>query len=291
MVEAMGGRVRFNERLVHALSSNLIDITNEPSFSTPWLFHNIGRADLSSYWAREVSRHFTATAYPGDEDAGAMSSNYVFNRLGLFPKLGSDRYYLHGPRHARSVIQLGEDKSLEIVADNAGYDRPYIAGVTLNGTPLETPFVTQAQVQAGGKLAFSMSAAPGQWLYDGAVVTTTSSVAELVDGKSSTVWTAKAGDHATFERTAPVCLKAYTVSTSDPSTPPSAWRMEGWDGKRWVRLDTRKGEMFDQPYMTKTYGLKAKAYARYRFAVTAGKAVKVAEIELIAAAPSTCMAS
>jgi predicted alpha-1,2-mannosidase len=291
MVEAMGGRVRFNERLVHALSSNLIDITNEPSFSTPWLFHNIGRADLSSYWAREVSRHFTATAYPGDEDAGAMSSNYVFNRLGLFPKLGSDRYYLHGPRHARSVIQLGGDKSLEIVADNAGDDRPYIAAVTLNGVPLEAPFVTQAQVQAGGKLAFSMSAAPGQWLYDGAVVTAKSSVAELVDGKSSTVWTAKAGDHATFERTAPVCLKAYTVSTSDPSTPPSAWRVEGWDGKRWVRLDTRKGEAFGQPYMTKTYDLKAKAYARYRFVLTAGKAVKVAEIELIAAPSSACAAN
>jgi putative alpha-1,2-mannosidase len=32
LVEAMGGRVRFNERLNHALDAGLIDITNEPSF-------------------------------------------------------------------------------------------------------------------------------------------------------------------------------------------------------------------------------------------------------------------
>lgn len=38
MVEKMGGRERFVNRLVHALDSNLIRFSNEPSFMTLWLF-------------------------------------------------------------------------------------------------------------------------------------------------------------------------------------------------------------------------------------------------------------
>ncbi|MET3663678.1 GH92 family glycosyl hydrolase [Caulobacter sp. 1776] len=288
LVEAMGGRVRFNERLNHALDAGLIDITNEPSFATPWLFHAVGRSDLSSYWAGEVFKHFTDTAYPGDEDAGAMSSNYVFNRLGLFPKLGSDLFYLHGPRHPRSVIHLEGGKTLEILAANAGADHPYIAAATLNGKPLSRPFVSQAQLLAGGVLRFTMSATQGQWAYDGAVLKADSDVPALIDGKTSTVWTASAGQSAVFTRPAATCLKAYTVSVGPAEADPAAWRFSGFDGKRWVKLDTRRGERFEHRHATWTFALTAKAYARYRFEVTQGKAVQVAEIELIAADASAC---
>lgn len=282
LVQAMGGRVRFNERLNHALDAGLIDITNEPSFATPWLFHNLGRADLSSYWAGQVFKHFTDTAYPGDEDAGAMSSNYVFNRLGLFPKLGSDLFYLHGPRHPRSVIHLEGGKTLEILAQNAGADRPYIAAASLDGKPLAGPFVSQGQLLAGGVLRFTMSDKPGQWAYDGAVLTTETSAPALTDGKTSTVWTASAGQSAVFTRPAATCLKAYTVSVGAEETDPTAWRFSGFDGKRWVRLDERRGERFDHRHATRTFALEAKPYGRYRLELTAGKAVQVAEVELIA---------
>jgi predicted alpha-1,2-mannosidase len=282
LVEAMGGRVRFNERLNHALDAGLIDITNEPSFATPWLFHNLGRADLSSYWAGQVFKHFTDTAYPGDEDAGAMSSNYVFNRLGLFPKLGSDLFYLHGPRHPRSVIHLEGGKTLEILAENAGPDRPYIAAASLNGKPLSGPFISQAQLLGGGVLSFTMSDRPGQWVYDGAVLNAEASVPALTDGKTSTVWTASAGQSAVFTRPAATCLKAYTVSVGAVEADPTAWRFSGFDGKRWVKLDQRRGERFDHRHATRTFALKAKPYARYRLELTTGKTVQVAEVELLA---------
>lgn len=288
LIEAMGGRVRFNERLNHALDAGLIDITNEPSFSTPWLFHNLGRADLSSYWAGEVAKHFTDTAYPGDEDAGAMSSNYVFNRLGLFPKLGGDLFYLHGPRHPRSLIRLEGGKTLEIVAENAAPDHPYIARASFNGKPLPAPFVSQAQLLSGGVLSLAMSDKPGQWAYDGAVLAAETDAPALVDGKTSTVWTASAGQSALFTRPAPACLKAYTVSVGAGQADPSAWRFSGFDGRRWVTLDQRRGERFAHRHATRTFALKAKAYARYRLALTAGKSVEVAEVELIAADPSAC---
>jgi predicted alpha-1,2-mannosidase len=163
MVQAMGGRAHFIERLQHALSTGLIDITNEPSFSTPWLFTDVGRPDLTGYWANEVYKRFTATAYPGDEDNGAMSSHYVFNSLGLFPKLGSDLYYLHGPHQPLSIIHLESGKTFEIVAHGAARGHIYIQKAFLNGSPLKAPYIRQSDIASGGKLEFFMGRSPSRW--------------------------------------------------------------------------------------------------------------------------------
>lgn len=163
MVAAMGGRERFIDRLQHALSSGLIDITNEPSHATPWLFSNVGRPDLTAYWANEIFKKFTDTAYPGDEDNGAMSSHFVFNSIGLFPKLGTDLFYVHGPHQAYTALHLENGKTFEIVARHAGPGNIYIQKATLNGVPLTGVFIHQADIEAGGKLEVVMGSKPGRW--------------------------------------------------------------------------------------------------------------------------------
>ncbi|HEX8445172.1 MAG TPA: GH92 family glycosyl hydrolase [Sphingomonas sp.] len=163
MVMAMGGRDRFVARLRHALETGLIDITNEPSFATPWLFSDVGRPDLASYWADRIFRRFTANAYPGDEDNGAMSSHYVFNRIGLFPKLTTDLFYLHAPHQPLSVITLEDGKTFTIAARNWKPGRIYIASARLNGRALTTPFLRQADIVAGGRLDLTVSATPTVW--------------------------------------------------------------------------------------------------------------------------------
>lgn len=163
MVAAMGGRDRFIARLRHALDANLIDITNEPSFATPWLFSDVGRPDLASYWANRIFQRFTPDAYPGDEDNGAMSSHYVFNRLGLFPKLTTDLYYLHAPHQPRGIITGGNGQPFTILAPNWRPGRIYIASATLNGRPLTTPFLHQADITAGGTLRLVLSDKPTNW--------------------------------------------------------------------------------------------------------------------------------
>lgn len=285
LIEAMGGRVRFNERLNHALDAGLIDITNEPSFATPWLFHAIGRVDLSSHWANEVARHFTDTAYPGDEDAGAMSSNFVFNSLGLFPKLGSDLYYLHGPRHRRTVISLEDGKTLEILAANAGPRQPYIAAASLNGEPLSGPFVSQAQLLGGGVLSLTMSDQPGQWAYEGAVLSARADHPALVDGKTSTVWSAEPGQSTTLALKAPACIGAYSVSVGSDEADPTAWSLLGFNGREWVVVDQRENEAFGHRHATRTFPLRPARYDRMQLTLRGPKAAKLSEIELIAGAP------
>lgn len=284
LVEAMGGRVRFNERLNHALDAGLIDITNEPSFATPWLFHTIGRADLSSHWAGEVAKHFTDTAYPGDEDAGAMSSNFVFNSLGLFPKLGSDLYYLHGPRHRRTVIRLEGGKTLEIRAANAGADRPYIAAASFNGEPLPGPFVSQAQLLGGGLLSLTMSDQPGQWIYEGAVAPVQTDQPALADGKTSTGWRAAPGQSATLTLKTPTCIAAYSVSVGPDKADPSDWTLLGFDGRGWVVVDQRSNEVFEHRHATRTYPLRPGRYWRMQLVLKGPSGATVSEVELMAGA-------
>lgn len=163
MIAAMGGRARFVDRLDHALSAGLVDITNEPSFAAPWLFSDAGRPDLASRWANEVFQRFTASAYPGDEDAGAMSSHYVFNRIGLFPKLTTDLYYLHAPHQPETALVLEDGKTFRLVARNSAPGRIYIERATLNGRALDRPYLHQAEIMAGGTLDLLLSDCPTAW--------------------------------------------------------------------------------------------------------------------------------
>ena len=85
---------------------------------------------------------FTATAYPGDEDGGAMSSHYVFNRIGLFPKLGSALYDLHAPHPPRSAIKLPNGRTFAIVARGYRAGAIYIRRASLDGKRRKRAFVT-----------------------------------------------------------------------------------------------------------------------------------------------------
>lgn len=163
MVRLMGGRERFVERLQYALMSGLIDITNEPSFATPWLFTEVGRPDLASYWANQVFSRFTPDAYPGDEDSGAMGSHYVFNRLGLFPKLASDLYYLHAPHQPRSTITMENGRRFTIIAKGVAPDAVYICKGSLNGASLDRAWLSQQEIMTGGELRLNLSRKPCAW--------------------------------------------------------------------------------------------------------------------------------
>ena len=163
MIRLMGGREKFIERLQHALEAGLIDTTNEPSFATPWLFTEVGRPDLSSYWANRIFGRFTPKAYPGDEDNGAMGSHYVFNRIGIFPKLGSDLYYLHAPHQPRATLTLENGQRFTIVAKGFGPKATYICKASLNGQPLDHAWISQSEIMAGGELQLTLSPKPCAW--------------------------------------------------------------------------------------------------------------------------------
>jgi len=163
MIAAMGGKAKFIERLQFALTRDLIDFGNEPSFMTIWLFDRVQRPYLASYWADKLRNLFTKDGPPGDDDSGAMGSLYVFLNAGFFPFAGSDAYYLHGPRASRFSFRVSGGRTFTVTAENAGGKNLYVQSATLNGKPLDVPVIRHADIVAGGTLAFVMGDKPSAW--------------------------------------------------------------------------------------------------------------------------------
>jgi putative alpha-1,2-mannosidase len=67
------------------------------------------------------------------------------------------------PLFTRVRLILPNGKTFEISAPNNGAHNPYIQSATLNGGPLDTPVITYAQIEAGGKLEFLMGPNPSTW--------------------------------------------------------------------------------------------------------------------------------
>lgn len=61
-------------------------ISNQPSFSIPFLYAYYGQREKSDYYIKKIATEcFTRHAYPGDEDNGSMSAWYIFATIGKFP--------------------------------------------------------------------------------------------------------------------------------------------------------------------------------------------------------------
>ena len=61
-------------------------ISNQPSFTIPFLYAYYGNKEKSDAVIRKITaEYFTPDSYPGDEDNGSMSAWYIFATIGKFP--------------------------------------------------------------------------------------------------------------------------------------------------------------------------------------------------------------
>ena len=140
----------------YALENGIVDFGNEPSFMVPWLFAYVGRGDLIAKWAHEVSKMFNGDDLPGDNDSGAMSSLYVFIKIGFFPIAGQDLYVLHGSAYPKIVISIPGGKAFTIKSEGDGET---VESALLNGKPHDTLFLRHSEIIQGGELILRRSMA------------------------------------------------------------------------------------------------------------------------------------
>lgn len=100
---------------------------------------------------------------PGNDDAGTMSSWFVWNAVGLYPNAGQDFYYIGSPIFTSSKIDLGNGKTFIIEAKNASAENKFVQSATLNGKPLNRAWLEHSEIIAGGKLVLQMSDQPSNW--------------------------------------------------------------------------------------------------------------------------------
>lgn len=151
LIEACGGKDAFIKRLDTFFVNKHYNVANEPSFLTPYLYHWVGRPDLSVERINQIvhdNYDDTPNGLPGNDDSGAMSSWLVFNMMGIYPVAGQNLYLIGSPMIPAYTIHLPNGKDLKVVAKGnewnvkSQYDEAILRGTSL----------THQQLLKGGTL-------------------------------------------------------------------------------------------------------------------------------------------
>ena len=139
---------------------------NEPSFHIPYLYNYFGAP-----WKTQKRTRFLLDTWfkdnvfgiPGDEDGGGMTAFVVFTAMGLYPVTPGEPYYnITSPLFERTSINLKNGKTFAILAKGASKTKKYIQKAFINNTEIDAPFITHAQIMAGGELRLELSELPNK---------------------------------------------------------------------------------------------------------------------------------
>lgn len=139
---------------------------NEPSHHTLYIYSMLGQPWKCADKVREVlsTLYFDGEAgLSGNEDVGQMSAWYVMSALGFYQaEPASARYWFGSPivKEATLKVKGGE---MHIVAENNSEQNRYIQRVWLNGEEYRQPWISHADLTAGGELRLEMGASPTLW--------------------------------------------------------------------------------------------------------------------------------
>ncbi|MCK9423655.1 MAG: GH92 family glycosyl hydrolase [Bacteroidales bacterium] len=137
---------------------------NEPSHHVAYLYNW-----TSQPWKTQERIHLIVNAMYhnkpnglcGNDDCGQMSAWYIFSVLGFYPVCpGTTGYAIGSPCVSSATLSLPDGKSLIIKAIDLNDHNIYIKSTTLNGKPLDKPFIDHADLISGGELIFHMGARP-----------------------------------------------------------------------------------------------------------------------------------
>ncbi len=168
LIEAMGGRERFIDRLDELFDEGHYWHGNEPSHQIAYLYAFAGAPWKTQQRVRDIMRQEYSAGpggISGNDDAGQMSAWFVFSAMGFYPVApGSPFYVLGAPLFDTTRIRLGNSRRFEITAPGVSDTRRYVQSAMLNGEPLERPWITHEEIVAGGTLEFVMGAEPNpEW--------------------------------------------------------------------------------------------------------------------------------
>lgn len=184
LIDLMGGGEKFNKKLdyffEHSKHGKGPDQSvyywhgNEPSQHVAFLYDWSGKPWRTQELARMImrTRYWTIGSalkggLSGNDDCGQTSAWYVFNAMGFYPvNPASLDYAIGSPIFNNVTIHLPDyhygGKDFVIEARNVSDENMYIQSASLNGEPLEKPWITHLDVAEGGKLTFEMGPEPNK---------------------------------------------------------------------------------------------------------------------------------
>lgn len=150
----------------HTGNVGQFSMANEPSLHVPYLYNYAGAPWKTQKRVRQMLDTWfrdDLMGVPGDEDGGGMSSFVVFSSLGLYPVTPGEPVYTIGSTvFAEAAMKLSNGKVFKITAKDVSDENKYIQSATLDGKPLEGPWITHEEIMAGGTLALEMGPLPNK---------------------------------------------------------------------------------------------------------------------------------
>ncbi|KAI0130399.1 glycoside hydrolase family 92 protein [Xylariales sp. AK1849] len=169
LVSLMGGDEDFISRLDYFHTSGLADISNEPVFSTVYLYHYAGRPALSTKRLHTyIPSYFNNTdgGLPGNDDSGSMGAFVVFGMLGLFPIAGQNVYLISAPFFEEVSVKngiTGNTATIKTLGFDAAYQNVYIQNVTVNGEAWTKNWIGHELFTEGWTLEIALGSEESEW--------------------------------------------------------------------------------------------------------------------------------
>ncbi len=165
----------FDGHRQHSIRPELMfRIGNEPDFLTPYLYLWAGEPHKAAQRVTETLRTYFRSKpdgeprLPGNDDAGALSSWYIFSSSGFYPLAGTDIYLVTRPGFPEISFSLSNGKRFTVKVRNyAPADKmPYIKKARLNGKELTRAWFRHSEIAQGGTLELVLAETPSDWATD-----------------------------------------------------------------------------------------------------------------------------
>jgi predicted alpha-1,2-mannosidase len=164
LVEILGGKAKFNERLDSFFNQGYYWHGNEPGHQTAYLFALAGNPGKTQELVKSIIDEEYGTGpggLSGNEDAGQMSAWLVFSMMGFYPVCpASNQYVITSPAFDEVRIRLpgGDNFLISLVNNKPG--NKYIKAITKNGGVHTAWYITHEEIMKGSRFTFQMSDRP-----------------------------------------------------------------------------------------------------------------------------------
>jgi putative alpha-1,2-mannosidase len=158
---------RFFTRLNAGMRADRAYMGNEPCEGIPWAYTFTGAPARTQKIVRRIQGElFTdqPSGLPGNDDAGSLSSWYVFSALGLYPMIpGVGGLSVGSPLFPKATIHLQNGAKIEIIGKDASAENCYVLSLKLNGRDWRRPWIAWSALSDGGTIYFTLGNKPSAW--------------------------------------------------------------------------------------------------------------------------------
>lgn len=146
----------------------IVDVGNEPSFATPYLYNFINQQYRSVELVRYImNTYFKAgeSGLPGNSDAGSMQSWVIFAMMGIYPIPATTTYLITSPFVSSLTINLENGAQFKVKANNLSEKNIYVQSLKINGKKWNKNWVDHNTLfgKNGGAVEFELGENPVVW--------------------------------------------------------------------------------------------------------------------------------